>query len=449
MGGLVRYRSENATVFEMWSLPFFIIIVVVGFATLLTIGMSCKQLFDPHAVGSISPAALCFDVAVLFWGVGYFVNSMDNPVDGGQIAELNALGSSLPFSTVTYWIAFAALVLGFAGSFVGKGQMTSTRSREIAFAVWCVAVVLVLSEGILRFRYVIAPETQGFPTYATDLWKRKHVKLNSTGFRDSEHPVGSVQQNVHRLLVVGDSYAFGWGLKQIEDRFGEQLVGKLTVLMGKKWESLNASRGDTHTLDHLEFLRHMLPFNPEIVILLYVFNDIDYLRSVTPRRGQSETPQSVVERLHPVRVLFKNFFLFQEAYVRARLHFYSSQYSDDPYEDMGAMNVHMNDISRFVSIAGEAGASVAVVPFEIGVIENEGIRSRYDKFVRRCVDHGIPVWPIKTDAFAGYDIQQLSVNVLDRHPNELANRLAAQAVFNEFASAYLSSKTEKYSLRHY
>ena len=40
-----------------------------------------------------------------------------------RLLELNSLGSSLPFSTVTYWIAFAALVLGFAGSFVGKGQI--------------------------------------------------------------------------------------------------------------------------------------------------------------------------------------------------------------------------------------------------------------------------------------------------------------------------------------
>ena len=55
MGALFGICSVNATVFEMWSLPFFIIIVVVAFASVLTIRMSCIQLFDPHAVGSLSP----------------------------------------------------------------------------------------------------------------------------------------------------------------------------------------------------------------------------------------------------------------------------------------------------------------------------------------------------------------------------------------------------------
>ena len=229
-------------------------------------------------------------------------------------------------------------------------------------------------------------------------------------------------------------------MRDISDRFGEQLASKLVLRDGEKWESINASRGDTHTLDHIDFLRDTLPLQPKIVILLYVFNDIDYLHPVTSRTGQSEAPLSLVERIHPVRILFRNSFLFQEIYVRARLHFYNqmvnSESSHDPYEELDTMNTHMNDISRFVSMARQAGATVAVVPFEIGILENEGVRQRYVNFVRRCINRDIPVLPITSGAYTGYNFRQLIVNVLDRHPNELANRLAAEAVTNQFPSVH-------------
>ena len=440
VGALIRYRSQNPGLFSRWSMPFLIIITGAGFAMLLAIGKSCRQFIAPNALDKISPANLCFEVAVLSWGLGYLVNSIDNPINGGQIADLNFVGSSLPFSMVAYWIALVASVLGFAGLFIGNKQIASVKFREIAFAIWCVALVLVLSEGFLRFRFAIAPETQGFPTYATDLWKRKYIKLNSVGFRDAEHELRPVQKDVHRLVVVGDSYAFGWGIRDVSDRFGEQLATKLILRDGEKWESINASRGDTHTLDHIDFLRAILSLQPKIVILLYVFNDIDYLHPVTSRTGQSEAPLSLVERIHPVRILFRNSFLFQEIYVRARLHLYSqmvnSESSHDPYEEIDTMNIHMNDISRFVSMAKQAGATVAVVPFEIGILENEGVRQRYANFVRRCINHDIPVLPITAGVYTGYNFRQLTVNALDRHPNELANRLAAQAVSNQLASVH-------------
>ena len=75
---------------------------------------------------------------------------------------------------------------------------------------------------------------------------------------------------------------------------------------------INASRPDTHTLEHIEFLRRMLQFQPEIVVLVYVFNDIDYLHSVTSRGGVAGSNFSLM------RVLFLTSYLLQELYVRLR-----------------------------------------------------------------------------------------------------------------------------------
>src|SRR5690349_17479489 len=52
-------------------------------------------------------------------------------------------------------------------------------------------------------------------------------------------------------------------------------------------------------------------------------------------------------------------------------------------------------------------------------------RHRYDTFVSRARAVGVPVWPVN-GAFDGFDFSALIVNKLDVHPNELANRLAAE-----------------------
>ena len=60
---------------------------------------------------------------------------------------------------------------------------------------------------------------------------RTHVRLNRQGFRDIDHAL-KADPGVRRLLVVGDSIAFGWGVPDPKDRFGvwigrENPVGEL------------------------------------------------------------------------------------------------------------------------------------------------------------------------------------------------------------------------------
>src|SRR5207245_2393400 len=111
-----------------------------------------------------------------------------------------------------------------------------------------------------------------------------------------------------------------------------------------------------------------------VVILLYVFNDIDYLYSVTPRVGPSEAPRSLAARFQPIRLSFENFYLFQEAFVRFRLINYGLSHNyaaaDDPYTNSSLVSVHLNDLARFVVSATETTPIVGVVPFDLDGISN-------------------------------------------------------------------------------
>ena len=122
----------------------------------------------------------------------------------------------------------------------------------------------------------------------------------------------------------------------------------------------------------------------------YAFNDIDYLAQVTPREGQSEHATSFFAAISPVRILFKNSFLFQSIYVRLRLLTYApSPELSNPYENNALLNEHFRDLDRFVSLASTSSTLVTIVPFNIGVVASKDVGSDYNHFVKAASAHGL------------------------------------------------------------
>jgi hypothetical protein len=150
----------------------------------------------------------------------------------------------------------------------------------------------------------------------------------------------------------------------------------------------------------------------------------------------------VIERLHPVRILYTNSYAFQELFVRvqhvARRLSQNPRVREDPYADDRLVEVHLQDLQRFVSTAEGSGARIAIVPLDIGPAFDDHARRRYLKFVRRAQDAGVPVWSVEA-VFAGYSRNALAVNRLDGHPNEFANALAARGVAERIVTEWLDS----------
>jgi hypothetical protein len=107
---------------------------------------------------------------------------------------------------------------------------------------------------------------------------------------------------------------------------------------------------------------------------------------------------------------------------------------NDPYDDNEIMERHIQDLSKFVSKANAAAAQVFIVPFDISVVADATVRVRYQKFIARNIAAGLPTWSTE-HAFSGYNYDDLTVNSLDRHPNEIANRVMAEAVVGRLVGA--------------
>ena len=134
------------------------------------------------------------------------------------------------------------------------------------------------------------------------------MKLNREGWRDVNHAIPRPGR-IRRLLIVGDSFAYGLGIPHTDDRLGERLTKKVVAMTGEHWEPITASFGGGNTLDEIQLLNRAVVYEPDLVLLIYVFNDMDYL---LPKRPRDKTIFESAAKFHPAMILFRNSYLFQE-----------------------------------------------------------------------------------------------------------------------------------------
>jgi hypothetical protein len=94
------------------------------------------------------------------------------------------------------------------------------------------------------------------------------VRINSHGQRDDEYPLERTSR--HRMLVLGDSFAWGFGVEHRE-RFDEIIERR-----HPGWEVINAAVSGYGTDQALLYLRERgLAFRPDVVLLLFHENDFE------------------------------------------------------------------------------------------------------------------------------------------------------------------------------
>lgn len=173
--------------------------------------------------------------------------------------------------------------------------------RRIAFRLVAVLLPLVLVEAGLRLAGVAYPAWDR-PTPGLGEWgvpnargwavgeARQFVELNAEGARDVDHAVEK-PPGVHRILVLGDSYAAAFEVRR-EEAFwavmGEALAD-CDRLGGRRVEVINLSKRGYGTADELLLWRRLgAKYAPdEVVLAFYVGND---LRNNSAELKQADRP---------------------------------------------------------------------------------------------------------------------------------------------------------------
>lgn len=113
-----------------------------------------------------------------------------------------------------------------------------------------------------------------------------HVHINSQGLRGREISVQKAP-GVYRILCLGDSSTFGWGVND-EETYPAQLEDLLNEeLPDKTFEVLNAGATAYSSRDYLDYLKKKgLRADPDLVIVGFFPNDIADLAKPTSGREQ-------------------------------------------------------------------------------------------------------------------------------------------------------------------
>lgn len=180
-----------------------------------------------------------------------------------------------------FFFRIAALVLGFGFALVALE--ISARIFLYRYGSWIDRLQEDIARnygGELTLRDLVKPSGSRQRCFelvpgAWGTFVQQPVKINQAGFRDREHAIEKPTGTM-RIAILGDSIAFGWGVRQ-EERFGdvlENLLNSARETSGPVVECLNFAVPGYNTVMEEALLREVvLAYSPDVLVLNLVTND--------------------------------------------------------------------------------------------------------------------------------------------------------------------------------
>jgi lysophospholipase L1-like esterase len=142
-----------------------------------------------------------------------------------------------------------------------------------------------------------------------------HVDTNSKGLRDEAFNK-TPSDDTYRILIIGDSYTFGWGVSE-SNRYTEILEKRLNQNHRKNYQIINAGIPGWGIKDYYTFLkRRGLSYQPDMIVIGLVGNDFiphsdhtkiqrEAKREIEEKYNRSKTSRTKYHRLVVDRMIKK------------------------------------------------------------------------------------------------------------------------------------------------
>jgi lysophospholipase L1-like esterase len=333
------------------------------------------------------------------------------------------------FSYAVFLLAPVAAAYGLV-AFARRQKKTSRPIRwpylvlgnALVFILF-VSLLLLAVETYFRFIYDTT-DSLGY-TRVCQRWVQRHWHVNAAGCRDDVEYSPALSPGKRRISFLGDSFTAGHGVKDVRDRFPNRLrrahpeteihvLANVGLDTGSEIILLNRLLARGYQLDQ--------------VVLVYCLNDIGDLAG-----EQSAAYDQMLAGLGRGGWLTRNSYALNLLYHRyragknpnARSYF---GYVRDAYRG-AAWDRQKQRLKELRDLVESHGGRFAVItfPFLDAVGSNypyQLVHQQLDQLWRELQVLHLDLLPIYQDLPAS----SLVVNPYDGHPNERANRLAAEAV---------------------
>jgi hypothetical protein len=316
-------------------------------------------------------------------------------------------------------MALVIIIVGIVGVILAAGaaQRHWLRLRQIAAGLLLsyLTVLLLLAGAELYFRF-IHYRSENNPTLASMNWKARFWQENTLGFRDVEWTAADLQGRT-TVVVLGDSFAAGWGVNDPADRFSDVLAARL----GQDYAVLNMAISGTSTPEQLDILRAWPFGQPDVVILQYFLNDINY---AALRLG-------LLPQVPQVPPLARESWLANFIYwgITPQRDYWEWAYP--AYDNVGIWEIHRAELDEFAAYAESLGSRLVVVIFP-NMADPVGSIAYVDRVAQVFEARGQTDILRLFDAAAAWPLDELIVSRWDGHPSPAFHRYVGDTLYEQF-----------------
>lgn len=248
--------------------------------------------------------------------------------------------------------------------------------------------------------------------------------LNNVGFRDTRDYATAKAPGTFRIVVLGDSYTIGEGVK-IEHRFTEVLEALLNDGTDREFEVFNFGTSAWNTRDEMLYLeKAALDFDPDLVLVAFVLNDAGRAGDFTfwnDFREQYESSALGWSRVASYVGAVARRRSRGREYMRARV--------EHGLEQPRIWEQALDGLARGHKLCEQAGVKYAVVvfPFMFDFTDKNPILKIHKLVEQGCATRELPHLDL-FDAYRGERYMGLWAHPSDQHPNPKGHRIAAEAI---------------------
>lgn len=325
---------------------------------------------------------------------------------------------------------------------VGK-QKTKAFLANLLLMFASLAMVLFVGELFTRYLYKDITTTSDNASYFALKWKSDFPPvINNLGFREREIDQQK-PENVYRIAVIGDSFAYGQGILE-EERFSNIIEQTLNASKGG-YEILNFGKPGAETVDQLSFLEDILELNPDFILLQWFTNDVEgHDKSARPR------PYRLIPSDYLTGLLHRNSALFYLAssrwnLVQSELGLVDSyvlsmdgRFADPKSADSRRANA---ELMEFISRVKASNIPLGIVMFP-KLVNTSGDIAQYpfgylfERVLDTCRKNNVRCLDLRPVFTNITPVSELWVNKFDHHPSAFANELAAEAILKTFSDQW-------------
>ncbi|MFH1282983.1 MAG: GDSL-type esterase/lipase family protein [bacterium] len=323
----------------------------------------------------------------------------------------------LLFNYISLFALFFSFLVFLSGTFICRSKRNiynnklAVRSLSALLSLTTLFTLLTFTEWGLR---IFCPNT--WSEASQWRWYATKVRKNKIGLRSSEIDINN-QSNAKRILILGDSFAYGFKVDQdkiLSSRLEEKLLKRFPA------EVINASFPNWSIVHQKHFFERLgYALKPDLVVICHVLNDIE---SVNPKLKISKLYVFLKYNLYLTGLFNPLISLFSENSAIVDM---QSAYTANTIP----WNNYFNNLEVLNSEIKDANSSLIFLIFPwFSNFNPYPFNEAHNNLKNGLKQMGIESLDL-LDIYKHYPAKDLIVSYRDLHPNSLSHELAAEELY--------------------